>query len=194
MARRHKCIVMTADGIPIAKISPERAIVLVMQKKAYLIRAEADNFFRSRDTVWPVPVVVGLTRYYKLPAHFYSHARLTINALEKRDEYTCQYCGRHKNQLGRGEILTRDHVFPQSRGGEDRWENVVLACVTCNNQKGDRTPEEAHMPLLKRPFAPNRWQLNYVGPEVWDTFIAAPDFELDLLFEDDTLENWDTAD
>src|SRR5262245_54616586 len=30
---------------------------------------------------------------------------------------------------------------------------VVAACFPCNQRKGDRTPEEARMPLLKNPAA-----------------------------------------
>jgi 5-methylcytosine-specific restriction endonuclease McrA len=48
-----------------------------------------------------------------------------------------------------------DHVIPVSRGGEDTWENLVCACVECNNRKGDHTPEEARMPLRRVPRRPN---------------------------------------
>ncbi|MHB8409993.1 MAG: HNH endonuclease [Acidiferrobacterales bacterium] len=76
---------------------------------------------------------------------------LTPNALFARDRMLCLYCGtRHS----RGE-LTRDHVRPLSRGGLDVWENVVTACKRCNNRKAARTPEEAGMPLLGVPYAPN---------------------------------------
>ena len=51
-------------------------------------------------------------------------------------------------------MLTRDHVQPKSRGGRDCYENLVIACKACNNRKGDRTPEEAGMPLLAVPFKP----------------------------------------
>jgi hypothetical protein len=47
--------------------------------------------------------------------------------------------------------LTLDHVFPRSRGGLSSWENLVAACKSCNRRKADRTPEEAEMPLLRRP-------------------------------------------
>jgi CRISPR/Cas system Type II protein with McrA/HNH and RuvC-like nuclease domain len=45
-------------------------------------------------------------------------------------------------------------VVPRSRGGRDSWENLVLACVQCNVRKGDRTPVEAAMPLVRRPIKP----------------------------------------
>ena len=52
--------------------------------------------------------------------------------------------------------LTCDHIVPMSRGGRDTWMNVVTACCTCNQKKGNRTPEEAHMHLLYAPYVPNR--------------------------------------
>lgn len=76
---------------------------------------------------------------------------LTNRELFLRDANLCMYCG---DKFSDG-ILTRDHVKPLSRGGKDRWSNVVSACKHCNTRKGSRTPEEAHMPLLAVPFVPN---------------------------------------
>ena len=45
------------------------------------------------------------------------------------DEHTCQYCGSKKH-------LSIDHVIPRCRGGEDTWENLVVACSSCNVKKG----------------------------------------------------------
>ena len=52
--------------------------------------------------------------------------------------------------------LTIDHIIPRGRGGQDLWENLVAACKTCNQMKGNKTPEEAGMPLIKKPKRPNR--------------------------------------
>ena len=76
---------------------------------------------------------------------------LTNTALFARDGSLCMYCGKEYSRHS----LTRDHVMPISRGGEDSWENLVCACVKCNNRKGDRTPDEAGMPLIRRPMRPN---------------------------------------
>jgi hypothetical protein len=46
--------------------------------------------------------------------------------------------------------------MPMSRGGRDTWMNVVTACRACNQKKGSRTPEEAHMQLIYAPYVPNR--------------------------------------
>ncbi len=76
---------------------------------------------------------------------------LTNRELFLRDARICMYCGNHH----KGMALTRDHVIPLSRGGTDRWSNVVTACRSCNTRKGNRSPEEARMPLLAVPYVPN---------------------------------------
>ncbi len=68
-----------------------------------------------------------------------------------RDGNLCLYCGR----ILADSQLTRDHVKPVSRGGENVWSNVVAACKSCNTRKGCRLPEEANMPLLAIPYEPN---------------------------------------
>ena len=55
-----------------------------------------------------------------------------------------------------GAGATVGYILPMSRGGRDTWMNVVTACRTCNQKKGSRTPEEAHMHLLYAPYVPNR--------------------------------------
>jgi 5-methylcytosine-specific restriction endonuclease McrA len=76
---------------------------------------------------------------------------LTNAALFARDRHLCLYCGAEHNRFH----LTRDHVLPISRGGHDIWENVVSACVGCNVRKGNRTPQQAAMPLLAVPYRPS---------------------------------------
>lgn len=76
---------------------------------------------------------------------------LTNLALFARDQQLCMYCG---TTFSRNK-LTRDHVQPVSKGGQDIWENVVAACVGCNSRKGNRTPQQASMPLLAIPYRPS---------------------------------------
>ncbi|WCM21394.1 HNH endonuclease [Paraburkholderia bryophila] len=58
-----------------------------------------------------------------------------FDAVFARDKEACVYCGKRKH-------LTLDHVMPKSRGGSDDFENLALACRSCNSSKGARTPEE----------------------------------------------------
>ena len=96
-----------------------------------------------------VPRVLVLSAYEYLPKGRVRFSRLNIYA---RDQDTCQYCAR---TLPRSE-LNLDHVNPRSQGGKTTWENVVCSCVPCNLKKGGRTPEQAGMRLLRKPFRP-RW-------------------------------------
>ena len=43
-----------------------------------------------------------------------------------------------------------------SQGGTTVWENVVIACVPCNQTKGGRTPEQAKMKLKVLPVRPKK--------------------------------------
>ena len=77
---------------------------------------------------------------------------LNNRELFHRDRQICSYCA----DLFPSAKLTRDHIKPFSKGGKDTWMNVVTACRACNQKKGNRTPEEAHMQLLYAPYIPNR--------------------------------------
>ena len=67
-----------------------------------------------------------------------------------RDENRCQYCG-HRFPMSE---LSLDHVVPRSQGGPTSWDNIVCACVNCNVKKGGRTPDQAHMKLVRKPVKP----------------------------------------
>ena len=78
---------------------------------------------------------------------------LTNANLFRRDRYVCAYCGEAFS--ARRTALTRDHVTPVSRGGENIWSNVVTACRACNEKKADRLVGECGMPTLYVPYAPS---------------------------------------
>ncbi len=79
----------------------------------------------------------------------YKKIILTRRNILRRDNHKCAYCGR-------GDLpLTIDHIIPRSKGGDDSWENLVAACLPCNNSKGDRTPDEANLKLKYKPYAPS---------------------------------------
>lgn len=89
-----------------------------------------------------------------------------------RDNYRCQYCSIRASSSE----LSIDHVLPRSRGGASSWSNCVLACYSCNVRKGNRTPMEAGMRLLRQPSQP-RWPI-YVAlglnrkMESWQRFVT----------------------
>jgi len=79
----------------------------------------------------------------------HAHVGLTKHRLFARDRQVCAYCGDHFAESD----LTVEHILPVSRGGRHEWTNVVTACRSCNTRKGNRRPEEAHMPLIYVPYA-----------------------------------------
>lgn len=83
---------------------------------------------------------------------------LNNKTLFRRDSNLCLYCAGHFAVRD----LTRDHVTPLSQGGGDSWTNVVTACRRCNNHKGGRTPEQAHMQLVAVPFTPTYAEYIYL--------------------------------
>jgi hypothetical protein len=93
------------------------------------------------DGKFLVPAVI---RLFKAVAFRIANLRPTRSMILRRDKHVCQYCGSNTH-------LTLDHVVPQSRGGENSWENLVTACGPCNQRKANRTPDEANMPLSSRP-------------------------------------------
>ena len=127
-------------------INAKKAIVLLYLGKAELIEAHTGRQIRSVSMSMPFPSIVRLSMYVRIP---FKNIILSRKNILRRDGHRCQFCGRADI------ALTLDHVVPASRGGEDSWENLVCACVKCNNRKGDQTPEEACMPLRRKPMRPN---------------------------------------
>jgi 5-methylcytosine-specific restriction endonuclease McrA len=137
-----KVLVLNASYEPLNITSWQRAAVLVLKGKAEQIE---QNHERRIAHNFNLPTVVRLRHYVSVP---YKEIPLTRRNVLHRDAHTCQYCGSK-------EELTIDHVIPRSRKGVESWENFVTACVRCNIKKGNRTPQEAGMPLLKKPSRPH---------------------------------------
>jgi 5-methylcytosine-specific restriction endonuclease McrA len=96
-----------------------------------------------------VPKIIRLLGYDRLPKQ---EVKLNRRNIFARDSNTCQFCGRHHPSSE----LSLDHIIPRSQGGESTWDNLVCCCVRCNARKGGRTPDQAHMHLVRKPFKPKR--------------------------------------
>jgi NAD-dependent dihydropyrimidine dehydrogenase PreA subunit len=123
-----------------------------------------------------IPEIIIATSFNELPSSKVTFCRRNIF---KRDKYTCQYC--HK-QPPRDE-LTLDHVIPRSLGGVSSFDNCVLACLSCNAKKANRTPEQAGMKLKKKPIRP-QWKPLYSThhrmPKSWGTYIKQAYWDVEL--------------
>lgn len=158
-------LLLNQDYSALTLCSVKRAVILYLLGKVELVETLPGQFVRSPSHRIPWPSIVRLRRFASVP---YKRVMLSRNNILQRDGYSCQYCGS-------GSRLTVDHVRPKSRGGRDTWENLVTACVRCNNYKGDRTPEEANMPLERRPFRPSHVMFirNRVGQlrDAWKPYL-----------------------
>ena len=160
------CLALNASYEPLTIVPARRAVRLVLDRKAEILEVDGVRAFRSERQTVPCPAVIRLVRYVHVPRRF--RRQVTNTFLFARDDYCCQYCGRHRAQLKGRQFLTRDHVVPISRGGDNSWSNVVTACSPCNNRKGSRTPGEVGMRLITPPGEPNYvhlvWAVRRVTP------------------------------
>lgn len=186
-------LVLNKGWTPIAITTVKRSFSLVFQDHALIVHPETyemhnfeswlvenssgsdsatpdrDGFLRTANLLIRIPEVIVLGRYNGVPRRELVFSRRNIY---RRDTFECQYCG---NRPGL-KYLSIDHVIPVSKGGKTSWENCVVACVRCNTRKGNRTPEQAEMPLRSRPQKPT-WN-DGVGqgervPPSWARFVTS---------------------
>jgi len=153
----RKVLVLNQNYEPLSICSAKRALVMVFLGKAEVVEEAGTVHTVSRAL--PLPSVVRLWMYVHKPRN---DIPLTKRNILRRDGHRCQYCGTTQGPM------TVDHVIPKDMGGKDTWENLVCCCVRCNNRKGNRTPEQAGMKLIRPPKRPNF--LYFVH-----TFVGEPD-------------------
>ena len=123
----------------------QRAVKLLFSGKAEIVH-NRDRVLYSPSWEIKMPSIIRMLYYIKRPMQ---KVALTKKNVLLRDDYTCQYCN------VRGErMMTVDHVVPRSKGGPSTWENLVCACMRCNNRKNNRSPSDANMSLKRKPKTP----------------------------------------
>lgn len=164
MLNRH-VLVLNRNYEPMNVCSAKRAIVLIFLGKAEIVE-RYDHVVRSVSMSLPLPSVVRLFVYVHIrPKKIILSKRNII----RRDGHRCQYCGMVEGEM------TVDHIIPKKFGGNDDWDNQVCACIRCNNLKGDRTPEQAGLRLLRQPRKPSHLMLIHqfigIGDERWRPYL-----------------------
>lgn len=137
-------LVLNANFAPINVCSIRRAVGLMLGQKAALVLNGRGGIHTVQD-VFPCPSIIRLHNMVHRP---HPHITLTRREILRRDNFICQYCGKHTLEL------TIDHIIPRHLGGSHAWENVVAACPSCNHHKGGRTLADAHMHLRRIPKEP----------------------------------------
>ncbi len=161
-----RVLVLNQGYEPLGLTSIRRGLALVISGRAETV-ATSHLTLHTPSAPYPVPSIVRLKRFVRRP-----HGRLALSRRNvlRRDRYTCQYCGKSNVEL------TLDHVIPKSRGGRTSWDNLVAACLRCNAKKGNRTPEEAGMRLLKPPRVPRYHEAIILEvpelPEPWRAYLV----------------------
>lgn len=136
-------LVLNADLGPLHRVSLRHAIRMLCRGVAEVHEAEPD----IRYGPWGMPTVVKLVRYIVTKWRYTAGPSWSRAGVLRRDNFTCSYCN---SRTG----ITVDHVIPTSKGGKNTWTNTVASCDSCNQRKGNRTPQEAGMVLLVKPQAP----------------------------------------
>lgn len=180
---------------PVRIVSARRAFVLLSREIAEVIDIDGSSWLtftfgdwldmselwydaeRERhDWTHTVRLPIAVPRIIRL-LEFDRVITATVNLNRRnifaRDAHRCQYCGKRF----RVSELTLDHVVPRSQGGGDSWTNLVTACAGCNAKKGGRTPAQANMPLIRKPFKPKRsplvpQNLSHTRYASWETFLG----------------------
>jgi 5-methylcytosine-specific restriction endonuclease McrA len=159
-------LVLNATYEPIHVCGIKRAAVLLLKEKAEVIENGVGEL-HAEHTAMPRPAIIRLRTYAPVPRR--SRRRLTRRAVFARDDWTCQYCGDHRD-------LTVDHVIPRSTGGSSEWENIVACCSSCNRRKADRLPHQARMFPKTTPRAPHPSVFIQVAcpriPASWDAYLG----------------------
>ncbi len=150
-------LILNSGMTPIDICRVKDAIVLQVMEKAIAIKVEQNQRIRSQYLSFPLPKVIILLNYYKIPRKKVVYSRLNIIY---RDDMRCMYCGERYSM----DFLTVDHIIPRSRWDnvpKDKrpevincWENQVCACKTCNAIKGNKLLHECGLKLRKQPKEP----------------------------------------
>jgi 5-methylcytosine-specific restriction endonuclease McrA len=159
-------LVLNASYEPLNVCDTRRALGLLITGKAELV-VNGRGHIRTARLTYPAPSVIRLEQMIRRPR---PKVKLSKREIFRRDNYTCQYCGRQTPHL------TIDHLIPRHRGGGLRWDNLVTACPACNRRKGGRSTSEAQMTLKRPPTEPPATAAYLFGKHLkenaeWERFI-----------------------
>lgn len=147
-------------GAPVRWLTPEQAAVQVVKNNvAWSIGDPVVTLRGGTNAKTGLPSLLALPPIISVSGEDsrrdFSYTPAVSSALIfRRDRHLCAYCG----QKFRESELTKDHIYPVSRGGEDTFTNLISSCKVCNGRKDNKTPEEAGMPLLFVPYVPSIYE------------------------------------
>jgi 5-methylcytosine-specific restriction endonuclease McrA len=143
MALNGRVLLLNQTYEPLGTVSVARAITMVYKNTVTVEEWDGMRVLHTTREEFRVPSVIRRHTYINIRRRREASGMKRLR-IYMRDKFRCQYCGDKKTAAQ----LTLDHIFPRSRGGDNSPVNIVSACLACNNRKGNRTPDEARMPLL----------------------------------------------
>jgi len=159
-------LTLNTGMVPIDICNVRDAVTLQLTNKAEAVKVDDSMRIRSQYLSLPLPRVIMLFNFHKIPRKRVVHSRLNIIY---RDDMRCQYCGRRFKI----DDLTVDHVVPVSRWeyvpdrnkplSPNSWENQVTACRRCNTVKGNRLLHECGLKLIRDPAEPKYMPYLYIS-------------------------------
>lgn len=144
----ERTLLLNASYEPLAIVSWQRAVVLVVTGRVEVLHEYEDVEIKSPSTRLKCPSIIRLKSMVK---DFRQKVKFTRINVFGRDNFMCQYCGVTPGT----DSLTFDHVVPRSAGGRTEWANIVTACFTCNSKKGSKLLSESGLRLRKVPTVPD---------------------------------------
>lgn len=161
-----------ATGLQI--MGPDNMVPLKWNDWVCLPHNQDEDHVRTVRGEIRIPKIVILCNFDKVPK---KRPKFTSKNLWQRDEGICQYTGK-KLTPSEGNI---DHILPKSRGGRSTWTNCVLSHKDVNARKGDRTPVEAGLRLIRQPKEPQSLPTtfyieNKFNIKEWDAFLFKNDY------------------
>jgi 5-methylcytosine-specific restriction endonuclease McrA len=147
MSTIEAVIVLNAGYEFLGLVSWQRAMGLLFSGKVEVVK-ESDRIIRTVSRTFRVPAVIRLIKFIR--QIYGREVPFSRKNIIVRDGYVCQYCGGEFSSAD----LTIDHIIPKVQGGANHWTNVVACCRGCNMRKGGRTPRQAGMQLIRKPFKP----------------------------------------
>ena len=94
----------------------------------------AKNYIRTEDDNRKAREYYHLNKYRIEENRRKNSKRLRLRfKILKRDNFTCQYCGRKSPNVK----LHIDHFYPKSKGGKYIENNLITSCADCNIGKSD---------------------------------------------------------
>jgi 5-methylcytosine-specific restriction endonuclease McrA len=177
-------LVLSNTYQPLSRVPWQEGISLLFSGRCEVVEEYADRFVHSACETFNVPCIIRFLR--KVSSKIWKRrVKFSRKNVWLRDKGRCQYCSTKVPMTD----FTYDHVVPQCRGGKTKWDNIVVACIPCNQRKGSKTLIQARMRLKTLPIRPKtlpgglmvvpNWSDQM--PESWKDYLGTMSYWCDTL-------------